>query len=198
MLKVGLTGGIGSGKSTVAEIFARYGVPVLDADVIAHQLTTTGQSAVKKIACCLGDDVLQADGSLNRGKVRELVFSNPAKKQQLEAILHPLIYAQLQIQSAQVNYPYCILSIPLLIETHKTDFVDRILVVDCPEFMQLARVQQRSQLTHAQITAMMTSQVSRTRRLEIAHDILDNSKQTASLLEPIDKLHTFYLQLSST
>jgi len=198
MLKVGLTGGIGSGKTTVAEIFVSYGVPVLDADTLAHQLTTTGQPAVKKIACCLGDGVLQADGSLNRRKVRELIFANPEKKQQLEAILHPLVYDKMQKQLAQLNAPYCILSIPLLIETHKIDFVDRILVVDCPEFMQLARVQQRSQLTQAQATAMMASQVSRARRLEIAHDILDNSKQTALLLEPIAKLHTFYLQLSST
>lgn len=198
MLKIGLTGGIGSGKSTVAALFKTYAVPVIDADVIAHQLTQTGQAAVTEIAQTFGAAVLQPDGSLNRAWLRTLIFSNPEKKQQLEAILHPLIYHQMQTQLALLDSPYCLLCIPLLIENQRTAFVDRILVVDCPESLQIQRVKQRDKLSLGQIHAIMAAQVSRAERLNAADDILDNSKQTAQLAPQVKTLHNSYLQFSST
>lgn len=197
MLKIGLTGGIGSGKTTAAQHFAEFGIPVIDADLIAHQLTQPGQVGLESIAHSFGQTILKADSSLNRDKLREIVFSSPEKKQQLEAILHPLIYAEIEAQIAQLKTAYCIIGIPLLIETQKTGLVDRILVIDCPVEMQLERVKQRSQLTEIQIQAIIAAQASRTERLTIADDVIDNSKSSTHLAAQVKKLHNFYLLLSS-
>lgn len=198
MLKIGLTGGIGAGKSTVAALFNAYGVPIMDADLIAHQLTQTGQAALAEIVCVFGESILHENGALNRAQMRNLVFSNPDKKQQLEAILHPLIYAQMQAQIDLLDCPYCIVCVPLLIENQKTAFVDRVLVVDCPESVQIQRVMQRNGLSLAQIQAIMATQVSRAERLKSADDILDNSSATRSLAPQVKKLHNSYLHFSST
>ncbi len=132
MLKIGLTGGIGCGKSTVAGIFADLNIPVLDADQIAHRLVEKGQPALARIQQEFGASILNPDGSLNRQHLREIVFSDLKQKQKLESILHPLIYKTLQAELEQLVAPYCLISIPLLFETDMMHLVDRILVIDCP------------------------------------------------------------------
>jgi dephospho-CoA kinase len=196
MLKVGLTGGIGCGKSTVAKIFASNNVPILDADTIAHQLVETGQPALTQIQQAFGAHILNPDGSLNRAALRELIFSNSNQKQQLEAILHPLIYATLQAELEQLNVPYCIISIPLLFETNMTHFVDRILVIDCPVETQIERVINRDQLTQARIQSIIDCQVSRSFRKTKADDLINNSGTDYRLAEQVKKLHNLYLSLS--
>lgn len=196
MFKVGLTGGIGCGKSTVAQLFADFKVPVLDADVIAHQLVAVGQPALEEIAKTFGNTILNADGSLNRTQLRELVYSDPHQKQRLEAILHPLVYQSLQTQSEQLAAPYCILCIPLLFETKMAHFVDRVLVVDCPVEVQIERVQKRDQLTQARIGSILASQVSREFRIAHGHDLINNAGADSALAEQVKKLHNFYLSIS--
>jgi len=147
MLKVGLTGGIGCGKSTVAKIFADLNIPVLDADQIAHRLVEKGQPALARIQQEFGASILSPDGLLNRRHLREIVFSDLTQKQKLESILHPLIYKTIQAALEQLAAPYCIVSIPLLFETDMTRLVDRILVIDCPVETQIERVKIRDNLT---------------------------------------------------
>ncbi len=197
MLKVGLTGGIGCGKSTVAKLFAALNVPILDADIIAHRLVEPGQPVLAQIQQAFGDDILKPDGSLNRHQLRELVFSDAEKKQQLEAILHPPIYQVLQTEMAQLRAPYCIICIPLLFETDKAAFVDRILVVDCAVEIQLQRVKLRDKLTEARIQSIIDNQVSRAFRKAHADDLIDNSGADDRLAEQVKKLHNLYLSLSA-
>lgn len=196
MLIIGLTGGIGSGKSTVTQLFADFSVPIIDADVIAHQITQPNQPALKLIAENISNETINNDGSLNRDKLRALIFSQPHQKQQLENLLHPLVYAEIAAQIAELNTAYCIVSVPLLIETQKTQTVDRILVIDCPEQQQIQRVMQRSQLTEVQVHAIMAAQASRAQRQAVADDIIDNSKSFIHLAEQVKKLHNSYLLLS--
>ncbi len=198
MWKIGLTGGIGCGKTTVSALFKSYDVPVVDADTIAHQLTQAGQPALAEIAQAFGTNVIKSDGSLNRSELRTLIFADTQKKRCLETILHPLIYAEMQLQINQLKCSYCLVSIPLLIESQRTDFVDRILVIDCPQALQIERVTQRDSISPLQVHAIIATQATREQRLSIADDIIDNSKHTAQLAEQVKKLHNLYLQLSST
>ena len=197
MLKVGLTGGIGCGKSTVAKIFADLNIPVLDADQIAHRLVEKGQPALAQIQQAFGTAILNPDGSLNRKNLRELVFSDTKQKQKLESILHPLIYKTLQAELEQLNAPYCIISIPLLFETGMTHFVDRILVIDCPVETQIERVKIRDNLTIERIQSIIDNQVSRAFRKAKADDLIDNSTTDYRLAEQVKKLHNLYLSLSA-
>lgn len=197
MLKVGLTGGIGCGKTTVSQFFAELHVPIVDADSISHQLVAPGQPALLSIRKAFGDTVLSPDGSLNRPQLREIVFSNPQKKQQLESILHPLVYKAIQNAIDQLDYPYSILSIPLLLETKMTHFVDRVLVVDCPIELQIARVKSRDGLSESRIQSIINSQVSREIRLSLADDVIDNSESGSKLAEQVKKLHNLYLSISA-
>ena len=197
MLKVGLTGGIGCGKSTVSRFFTQLNVPVIDADELAHQVVAIGQPALKLIEQQFGAVSLCADGSLNRESLRDLVFSDPSQKQKLEAIIHPLVYQMIREQVALLNAPYCLISIPLLFETHKTDFVDRILVIDCPVELQIKRVVERDHLTVERVQSIIDSQVSRAVRTEQADDIIDNTKTDTELAMQIEKLHNLYLSLST-
>jgi dephospho-CoA kinase len=197
MLKVGLTGGIGSGKSTVARIFAGLNIPVLDADEIAHRLVEKGQPALAQISREFGPDMLNQDGSLNRGKLRELVFSDSMQKQKLEAILHPLVFKAIETELEQLTSPYCIIGIPLLFETGMTHFVDRILVIDCPVEIQIKRVRLRDNLTLKRIQSIIDNQVSRAFRTANADDVIDNSGPDYGLAEQVKKLHNLYLSLST-
>ena len=197
MLKIGLTGGIGCGKSTVTRLFAELNVPVIDADEIAHQLVEKGQPALTQIANAFGPSVLTNDGSLNRRQLKELIFTDNQNKQTLEAILHPLVYQSIERSVEKLNAPYCIISIPLLIETKKTASVDRILVVDCPVETQIARVKSRDQLSDANIKAIIANQVSRAVRISKADDLIDNSEIESGLAERVKKLHNLYLSLST-
>jgi dephospho-CoA kinase len=197
MLKIGLTGGIGCGKTTVARLFAELGSPVIDADQIAHELVAKGQPALKQIDQQFDAGILNPDGSLNRSRLREIVFSDPAQKQKLEAILHPLVYQSIQAELERLNAPYCIIAIPLLFETNMTHFVDRVLVVDCPVETQIARVRKRDQLSLERIRSIIDSQVSRDVRKSHADDLIDNSESDYRLAEQVKKLHNLYLSLSA-
>jgi dephospho-CoA kinase len=196
MLKVGLTGGIGSGKTTVAKVFASLNIPVIDADEIAHRLVEKGQPALAQIQQEFGTDILNPDGSLNRKKLGERIFSDPEQKQKLESILHPIIYKTIQSEIEQLNAPYCIICIPLLFETGMVHFVDRVLVVDCPVEMQIERVKNRDNLTVEKIQSIINSQASREFRKEKADDLIDNTVTDYRLAEQVKKLHNSYLSLS--
>ncbi|MBL1262843.1 dephospho-CoA kinase [Candidatus Methylomicrobium oryzae] len=196
MLKVGLTGGIGCGKTTVSNLFAERGVPILDADQAARELTEKGQPALDRIREAFGMQVFNPDGSLNRLQLKKLIFADAGKKQQLEAILHPMILAALAAKAERLDVPYCILSIPLLFESKLEPFVDRILVVDCPLELQIERVSRRDKLDLKVIRAIIDSQVSRDYRRKHADDLLDNSQADNPLAEQVKKLHNLYLSLS--
>lgn len=194
---VGLTGGIGSGKSYAANLFKQLGVPILDADEIAHQMTATNGLAIPALIAYFGSEYLTAEGSIDRAKLRQHVFQNPNALAQLNAITHPLIRAELDRQTKlALAAPYIIQVIPLLIESqHWTTRVDRILVVDCAPETQIARVMQRSQLSRKEVLAIMSQQATRAQRLSHAHDILDNQDNAhPSLTEQVARLHQYYLQ----
>jgi dephospho-CoA kinase len=197
MLKIGLTGGIGSGKSTVSKIFQQINIPVIDADEIAHQLVSVGQPALTKIQQEYGSSILNPDGTLNRKQLKELIFSDDLQKQKLEAILHPLIYQSIQKQINALNTPYCIICIPLLFEADMTNLVDRILVVDCPVEVQIKRLLKRDNMTIERIQSIIDSQVSRAFRKSMANDLLDNTLSNESLAQQIKKLHNQYNLLSN-
>lgn len=195
MLKIGLTGGIGCGKSTVSHLFSELGVPIIDADEISHRLVQVDQPALQTIKHVFGSEILLENGELNRDVLKALVFKNPTAKQQLEAILHPLIFQEISNQINLLAAAYCIVSIPLLFETHAESLIDRILVIDCDERTQIERVEQRDNLSTERIQAIMATQVSAVFRQKHADDIIDNSKNSAALAEHVKKLHNFYLSL---
>jgi dephospho-CoA kinase len=201
---VGLTGGIGSGKSTVASLFKECGVMIIDSDVISHQLTQSGGMAISAIHTTFGDNYIDASGTLNRALMRQLIFSDRAAKLQLEAILHPLIRAQImmQVDSANTNSthtsPYLLLVIPLLFETlNYRELVQRTLVVDCAETTQIARTMQRSGLDEQAVRTIMASQISRAERLRLADEIIQNDGSLATLRQQVEQLHQHYLAISS-
>jgi dephospho-CoA kinase len=166
---VGLTGGIGSGKSAVADLLAQQGAAIIDTDQIAHALTAPGGAAIRPIAEQFGDGFLTPEGALDRAAMRERVFSDAAAKRQLEAILHPLIRQQTRIEAERVPGSYLVFVVPLLVESGRwKDSVDRVLVVDCSEALQLERVMRRSQLSAEQVRAIMATQASREARLAAA------------------------------
>ncbi len=194
MLKIGLTGGIGCGKSTVTKLFnSLYNIPIIDADIIARQLVEPGQKAFSLIQQTFGGSIISREGLLDRKKLKEIIFSNSDKKQQLEKILHPLIYQRMQSEFDQQTTAYSILCIPLLMETKMTGFVDRILVIDCPVEIQIERVRNRDQLSTQQIMSIIASQVSREYRLSHSNDIIDNSNSNNPLAEQVKKLHNQYI-----
>jgi dephospho-CoA kinase len=197
MLKIGLTGGIGCGKSTVARIFEQLKTPVIDADEIAHQLVAIGQPALAQIRQDFGTVVFKPDGSLDRKKLSEIVFSDPEQKQKLESILHPLVYRSIQAKIKQLNTPYCIICIPLIFETNMTQLVDRILVVDCSFETQIERIRKRDNMTIEKIQSIINSQVSRAFRKAHANDLIDNSETDDRLAEAVKKLHNLYLSISN-
>lgn len=197
MLKVGMTGGIGCGKSTVSNLFKELDVPVIDADDIAHQLVEPGQPALVEVCKAFGEPSINPDGSLNRNYLREIIYTDPLKKKKLEEILHPLVFTAIQATIEQLNKPYCIISIPLLFETHRADFVDRILVIDCPTESQIERVKLRDNLTNERIQSIIDSQASRNFRLTHADDVIDNSGSNSELAEQVKKLHNLYMTISA-
>jgi dephospho-CoA kinase len=198
MRHVGLTGGIGSGKNTVAALFKELGVAVIDSDVISHHITQPAGAAIDTIRKTFGEMYITADGALDRALMRQLVFSDSAARRQLEAILHPLIHAQL-LAHAEINnvsgaqHPYLILVIPLLFEsTNYRQLVQRTLVVDCTEEAQIARTMQRSHLDEKIVRAIMASQVTRTERLRHADNVIQNNGDLNTLRQQVDQLHQHY------
>jgi dephospho-CoA kinase len=196
MFTVGLTGGIGSGKSTVADCFASHGVPVIDTDVIARELTSGGE-ALAQIRAVFGDAVMQADGTLDRAVLRRRVFADSAARRQLEAILHPRIRQAVERTLATLTAPYVLVVIPLLVETGGyRDLLDRVLVVDCPEDVQIARVMARSGLTRDEVTAVLAAQAGRAERLAVADDVIVNTASPEALSAEVATLHLRYQALS--
>jgi dephospho-CoA kinase len=195
---VGLTGGIGSGKSTVSDLFAELGVDVIDTDEIARALTGSGQPAVAKIARHFGPDLVASNGSLNRDRMREVVFSDPDARQALQNILHPLIREEVQRRLSLVKKPYALVVVPLLVESRNYKFTDRIVVVDCKEDQQIERVMERSGLSRKQVRAIMDSQASRSERLAAADDIVHNEGGIAALRAQVEKLHQKFLTLAGS
>lgn len=198
MLVVGLTGGIGSGKSSAADEFARLGAGVIDTDAIAHELTAPGGAAIDEIRRQFGPESVDASGAMDRHRMREKVFKDPALRKRLELILHPMIRAESTRRMGESRAPYVIHVVPLLIES--PDYsrrVQRVLVVDCPESLQIERVRARSGLAAEQVTAIIKSQVSREKRLAAADDVIDNSGSLDALQQSVRKLHEKYLQLAA-
>ena len=193
---MGLTGGIGSGKTRVANAFAERGATIIDTDLIAHQLTAAGGNAIAAITAAFGPDCIAADGSMNRVKMREQVFADPAQKKRLEFILHPMIRAEAGRQADAAQGNYTIFVVPLLAETGHWNF-SRILVVDCEVAQQIERVMQRDRLPVDLIEAIIRQQASREQRLAIATDVLKNQGEFATLIPEIDRLHKIYSDLSS-
>ena len=196
-LVVGLTGGIGSGKTTVANGFGKLGVPLIDADLIARELVEPGQAALEEIRAIFGPGCLTAEGRLDRAHIQQKIFADETLRLRLEAILHPEIRKRIKALIADVRAPYCIVVIPLLLETGQKDLVDRILVIDAPEEEQIKRVAARDKLSHNAILRIMHTQADRETRLASADDIIVNNSDLKALTSKIQSLHHRYLELSN-
>jgi len=196
MFRVGLTGGIASGKSTVAAMFADLDVPVIDTDVIARELTAPGQPALEQIAAEFGPEVLDTGGRLHRRRLRSVVFSDDRRRQRLEAILHPLIRAETMTRSATLPGIYQLLVVPLLLETDFGDLIDRVLVVDCPEAVQRERLLARDEENPAQAERIIAAQTDRATRLAAADDVIDNGGELADTQRQVEALHQSYRSLA--
>ena len=195
---VGLTGGIGSGKSAAADLLAARGALVVDTDQIAHQLTAPGGAAMGAIREAFGNGVVAADGALNRPAMRALAFEDPEARKRLEAILHPMIRAESERLCRGATTPYVVLVVPLLIESGTyRQRVRRLCVVDCPEGVQVARVMQRSGLEERQVRAIMAAQASRAERLAAADDVIDNGGGYEQLTAQVERLHADYLRMAA-
>ena len=197
MLKIALTGGIGSGKTTVTDYFRKLGVPVIDADETSHEVTQAGEPAVQKISDAFGDSVLDCDGNLDRTALRNIVFADPESRKLLESILHPEIRRRMNETASRTQSPYCLFSIPLLIETDQHTSYDRILVVEASEDRRRSWIQARSDLTQNEITAILSAQVSDEQRRRAADDLLMNDGGIDDLHARIERLHQTYLALST-
>jgi len=194
-LVIGLTGGIGSGKSLVANMFADRGASIVDTDQIAHSLTGPNGAAMPDILAEFGTHMADSRGAMDRAKMRELVFREPPAKRRLEAILHPMIRDATLAAAADASGDYVMLAIPLLVESGAwKQRVNRVLVIDCPEEVQVARVMARNGLAEDQVRAIMATQVPRAVRLAAADDVIDNGGRIEALTPQVDRLHGFYQQ----
>ncbi len=189
MIKVGLTGGIGSGKSLACKIFESFGVPVIDADEISRRLTAPGSPYVDEIRGIFGEHIIDAAGALKRDELRRVVFSDDEKKKRLEALLHPAVKEEIQNALASLHAPYCVVSVPLLIESGFSDLVDVTVVLDCPESLQTERVGKRSGLSRTETLAIIEKQASREQRLAAADVVIDNSGDESALEKRLESLH---------
>ena len=192
-LRIGLTGGIASGKSTVADLFAEHDVPIIDTDVIARRLVQPGKPALDEIRASFGDDVFDMQGHLDRAAMRELVFSDASRRAELESILHPRIRDEAIAQATSIDGPYQIIVVPLLVESPMRQFVDRVLVVDCDEETQLRRLLARDAENEDQARRILAAQASRSERLGIADDVISNNDDLANTRRQVDALHEKYL-----
>lgn len=195
---IGLTGGIGSGKTSVANLFQELGIEIIDTDRIAHQLTQAGGDAIHPIRLTFGDHFILSDGSLNRSVMRQSVFSDESARHKLEAILHPLIYQEVLRRLPLIQSSYGVLVVPLLLETKEyLELINRVLVVDCPESLQISRTMQRSQLEEQEVRQVMAVQRSRTERLLYADDVIINDSDSQHLQRQVQRLHQKYLAFAN-
>ena len=195
--RVGLTGGIASGKSTAAQFFAAFGVPILDSDQIARDVVEPGQPPLERLVARFGASILTPDGHLDRPALRDIVFSDPRARADLEALTHPAIGAAMEARSAGAGGPYQILIIPLLVEKNLGSHVDRVLVVDCDEALQLRRLHERDGSTPEQARAILDAQAPRAERLRAADDVISNDADVGSVQEQVAALHARYLKLAA-
>jgi dephospho-CoA kinase len=195
--RVALTGGIASGKTTVADLFAALGVPVIDTDLIARQVVEPGQPALAEVVAAFGPDVLDANGRLDRRRLREIIFADATARRRLEAILHPAIRADMERQSRAAGGAYQLLVIPLLTEGGRRDHVDRVLLVDVPEAVQVERLVHRDGVTRNQATASLAAQATRAARLAMADDVVENTGRAEDLEARVEELHGQYLRLAA-
>jgi dephospho-CoA kinase len=196
MLHIGLTGGIGSGKSTVAELFARRGTPIVDTDAIARDVVRPGEPALAELTRALGDDVLDRTGNLDRARVRQRAFDDPTVRRQLERILHPRIRQTVRERVAALNSPYCLIVVPLLVETGFSELIDRVLVVDTAEAQQLERTSARDNVPIDTVQKILATQATRAARLARADDVIVNDGTLQELERQVDHLHQQYLTLA--
>jgi dephospho-CoA kinase len=196
VFRVGLTGGIASGKSTVAKFFAALGVPIIDTDQVARDVVEPGQPPLERLVERFGRTILTPDGHLDRPKLREIVFSDPRARADLEALTHPAIGTAVEAWSAAAGGPYQILIIPLLVEKSLASQVDRVLVVDCDEELQIRRLQARDGSTVEQARAILNAQTSRAARLKVAHDVIQNDGDLSAVRDQVSALHARYLELA--
>jgi dephospho-CoA kinase len=196
MLRIGLTGGIGSGKSTVADLFRELSVPIVDADRISRQLVQPGTEAYAEIVNAFGQDMVGDDGSLDRRRLRERVFARPEEREHLESILHPRVRAAILDELAGLDVPYCIVVVPLLIESGMQDLVDRVLLVDAPEEVRIHRVARRDHTEESQVRRIMDAQIAPDVRRRHADDVLANDGELDSLRSDVADLHRRYLALA--
>jgi dephospho-CoA kinase len=195
-LRIGLTGGIASGKSTVAQRFTEFGVPVIDADAAARAVVAPNTPGLAQVIERFGSGIITENGELDRRALRDLIFSDPVSRRDLESILHPLIRADMEKCADQAVGPYIVMAIPLLIENGPSDRVDRILVVDVDELVQLRRVMERDGCASEQARAILASQAARSARLAAADDVLPNTGTVSELRQAVDRLHERYLELA--
>jgi len=196
MLRIGLTGGIGSGKSSVAALFADLGVPIIDMDVLAREVVMPGQPALQEIKKIFGVQICNDDGELNRRELRDIIFADPDKRKQLEDIVHPRIRERAKNLIDELGTPYCIIVIPLLFETGRQDTIDRILVVDTSIENQLQRTMQRDNISEDYVQNIIATQVDRQTRLDQADDVINNTGDIIRLKDQVNRLHQRYLELS--
>lgn len=196
-LRIGITGGIGSGKSSVARLFLDLGVPVIDTDDVARQLVLPGRPALQQIVRAFGDRILDPSGALDRTALRAFVFSAPEKRRELEQILHPLIRTAIADWARSQQTPYCLIVIPLLVESGWGGDVDRVLVVDAPVELQLQRATARDRAAEAQVRAIIDVQCTREARLTVADDVVTNDGDLTHLRRQVERLHQAYLDLAS-
>ncbi len=196
MLVVALTGGIGSGKTTACRLFETLGTPIIDADLIARSLVEPGEPALDEITQQFGSSVLTTKGTLDRKRVRQLIFSDREKRHLLESILHPRIRREMVRRIAELTTPYCIVAIPLLVESGQIEIADRVLVIDTTESEQLQRVIERDEQAKEAVAAIISSQASRAARLALADDIIDNSGDIGHLQAQVESYHQKYLSIA--
>jgi dephospho-CoA kinase len=195
-LRIGLTGGIGSGKSTATAEFERLGVPIIDTDEIARRIVEPRAAGYDAVLAAFGRDILTAEGRIDRAALRRLVFADEKQRLELESLLHPLIRQEVRRRVEATNYPYCIIAIPLLIETGQKDLVDRVLVIDAPEDLQRQRAAARPGWSVEDVDRVMRSQVGREARRKAADDIILNDGDIAALHDAVARLHARYLELA--
>ena len=194
-LIIGLTGGIGSGKSQAADCFKQLGIDIIDADIVARDIIEPGSKILETVVKHFGQSILKTNGSLDRKKLGEFIFEHPDERAWLEQLLHPEIREQMKKLARASSSPYCVMVIPLLIETLPNPLIDRILVIDCSESLQKQRVMARDSSNEAAVEAIFNAQVSRQERLDKADDVIDNSGNINQLLAQVERLHQHYLTL---
>ncbi len=195
VLKVGMTGGIGSGKSTACKIFSELGTPVIDADIIAHNLVMPGTPALQQIITEFGKEIVTKEGGLNRQKLRDRIFTNVTDRNKLNNILHPATYSEIILEIERIQSRYCIIAVPLLLETDTSRIVDRILIIDTPRELQMSRASIRDNVTQHDIETIMYSQIPPEDRFAAADDIIKNDGEVNNLRRQICDLHKFYTNI---